>query len=165
MSDQEQQLEEFEVLASIYPDEFSRINALDAVPPHWEGQSYGNLFRIDIKPSDTDSKDMHGIASFENQFISTASSHWILFSTSLLVHVDLICAMPPNYPTEVPLLVDIYPKKGLGPDQVQELLSIAERSAAENLGMPSAYSVAMSVQEWLTENNLPGNDGSMYAGK
>lgn len=73
--------------------------------------------------------------------------------------------MPPNYPTEVPLLVNIQPKKGLGPDQVQELLSIAERTAAENLGMPSAYTVAMAVQEWLTENNLPGNDGSMYAGK
>lgn len=82
-----------------------------------------------------------------------------------IVHVHLICGMPPNYPTEVPLLVDIVPKKGLGPDQVQELMVIAERTAAENLGMPSAYSIAMAVQEWLTENNLPGNDGSMYAGE
>eukprot|EP01033_Poteriospumella_lacustris_P011255 gene11255-8000_t len=138
MSDQEQQLEEFEVLESIYPDEFRRIDRLKTVPAHWEGQAFGHVFQIDLKPSDADSKEVH-------------------------VHVHLICGMPPNYPTEVPLLVDIVPKKGLGPDQVQELMVIAERTAAENLGMPSAYSIAMAVQEWLTENNLPGNDGSMYA--
>lgn len=77
---------------------------------------------------------------------------------------NLVGAMPPNYPTEVPLLVDIQPLKGLGADQVEELLALSERTAAENLGMPSAYTVAMAVQEWLTENNLPGNDGSMYSG-
>ncbi len=90
MSDQEQQLEEFEVLASIYPDEFSRINTLEVVPPHWEGQSYGNLFRIDIKPSDTDSKDMHGIISFENQFIFTILSN-ILFYFSLSSRRSHLC--------------------------------------------------------------------------
>lgn len=60
MSDQEQQLEEFEVLSSIYPDEFSRIDRLKTVPAHWEGQAFGHVFQIDIKPSDADSKEMHG---------------------------------------------------------------------------------------------------------
>lgn len=66
MSDQEQQLEEFEVLASIYPEEFCRLDSLPSVPSHWEGQSFGNYFRIDIKPSDIDSKDLHGKLLIEN---------------------------------------------------------------------------------------------------
>lgn len=60
MSDQEQQLEEFEVLESIYPEEFSRIDRLQGVPAHWEGQAFGHVFQIDLKPSDADSKEMHG---------------------------------------------------------------------------------------------------------
>lgn len=60
MCDDEQQTEEFEVLASIYPDEFSRLDKLKSIPSHWEGQPYSNLFQIDLKPADIDSQEMHG---------------------------------------------------------------------------------------------------------
>jgi hypothetical protein len=29
--------------------------------------------------------------------------------------------------------------------------------------MPSVFAVAESLREWLVDNNVPGQDGSMYA--
>lgn len=42
---------------------------------------------------------------------------------------------------------------------------VADRVALENLGAPSVFAVAEAVKEWLVDNNIAGQDGSMYSGK
>jgi len=54
--------------------------------------------------------------------------------------------------------------KGLGEAQADELKVLADRIATENIGMPCIYSVAEAIKEWLNDNNIPGQDGSMYSG-
>jgi hypothetical protein len=81
-----------------------------------------------------------------------------------IVSVTFVAAMPSSYPSSEPLLVHISPLKGLSSDQIDELIGLCQNVAVENVGMPSVFIVAMAVQEWLSENNIPGNDGSMYSG-
>ncbi len=45
-------------------------------------------------------------------------------------------------------------------DQLREL---AINCANENLGAPSTFQIAEAVKEWLVDNNVDGQDGSMYA--
>eukprot|EP01037_Dinobryon_pediforme_P020436 gene20436-21060_t len=67
------------------------------------------------------------------------------------------------YPSEFEMLPPLQDNKGLSAAQADEVQSIADRVAVENIGMPSIYSVAEAVKEWLTDNNIPGQDGSMYS--
>lgn len=60
MSDAEQQLEELEVLASIFPDEFRTLDSVLPVPTQWAEQAFGNTFKIELKPSDYETKEWHG---------------------------------------------------------------------------------------------------------
>lgn len=71
--------------------------------------------------------------------------------------------MTPSYPSSSPALTLVHAVKGISSDQLSELQSTAERLAQDNIGMPSIYVIAVALQEWLTENNVPGNDGSMYS--
>lgn len=80
-----------------------------------------------------------------------------------VVGVALICAFPINYPSEsIPdIIVEI--EKGLNKKHVDELNILISKTAKDNLGSPSIFSITEVVKEWLLENNIPGQDGSMYA--
>lgn len=73
--------------------------------------------------------------------------------------------MPDNYPTDGPPEFKIHIEKGLGANQADELAEVANRVALENIGAPSIFVVAEAVKEWLNDNNIAGQDGSMYSGK
>ena len=78
------------------------------------------------------------------------------------VAVALLVEYPPAYPSVIPSIV-IEPEKGLGKKQIDELQSLAEGHAQNNIGMPSIFVIAEAIKEWLADNNKPGQDGSMYA--
>lgn len=72
--------------------------------------------------------------------------------------------MSADYPS-VPVKFEIENKKGLSPDQIEEIKETCTKTVEENVGMPIVFMLASSIQEWLQENNIPGHDGSMYAGE
>ena len=74
----------------------------------------------------------------------------------------LICKVSLEYP-DLPPELSIEAVKGLSKKQCDDLLEIANRTAVENLGMPSIFTIAEAVREWLVDNNIAGQDGSMYA--
>lgn len=49
-------------------------------------------------------------------------------------------------------------------NQADEVKEVADRVALENVGAPSVFAVAEAVKEWLVDNNIAGQDGSMYSG-
>lgn len=61
MSNLEQQIEEFEVLLSIFPEEFAQISNLDELPKEWLAMDIKHFFRISLSPNDLgDSQEAHG---------------------------------------------------------------------------------------------------------
>lgn len=88
----------------------------------------------------------------------------VSFDSFFLVSINLVAAMTNAYPTSEPIFVHIERRKGLSIEQGDELKELANNVASENLGMPSIFIVANAMQEWLQENNSPGQDGSMYSG-
>lgn len=78
------------------------------------------------------------------------------------VAVTLNCEFPHDYPETLPL-VSIEVEKGLGKKHAEELQELVNARADENIGTPSIYVIAEAVREWLLDNNIPGQDGSMYA--
>jgi hypothetical protein len=80
------------------------------------------------------------------------------------VIVSLHCEFPPTYPSESPPNLKIQVEKGLSANQGDEVKELADRVAQENLGAPSIFAVAEAVKEWLVDNNIAGQDGSMYSG-
>lgn len=78
------------------------------------------------------------------------------------VAVDLNCTFPSEYPLEIPI-IEVELKKGLASKQKEEILKIIKTQAEENLGAPSIYTIAEAVREWLVDNNVAGQDGSMYS--
>lgn len=50
-------------------------------------------------------------------------------------------------------------------NQADEVKELADRVALENIGAPSVFAVAEAVKEWLVDNNIAGQDGSMYSGQ
>jgi len=78
------------------------------------------------------------------------------------VGVTLVCEIPEAYPEVVPILC-IEVDKGLGKKHKEELTELVNTRAQDNMGMPMVYVLAELVREWLIDNNIPGQDGSMYA--
>lgn len=157
MSNLEQQGEELEVLLLIFPDEFAQINNLDELPKEWHGLGIKHFFRLSLNPNDLgDSQEAHG-----KVIIMQLPFHFSLLRCCT-VSVDLLGAMPPKYPENEPLMTNVRNLKGLSGEQIEELQEVCINTAAESIG-PSVYNVAIAVQEWLSENNTPGSDGSMYA--
>ena len=79
------------------------------------------------------------------------------------VSVILICILPPNYPSsEIPIM-SIQVQKGLSNDQGSEILAIANTIALENISAPSIFTICEGIKEWLVDNNIEGQDGSMYS--
>lgn len=72
--------------------------------------------------------------------------------------------MRTEYPTSAAILVGIQNKKGINEEQLEELKNICSNTSEENIGTPSMFLIASAVQEWLQDNNVPGQDGSMYSG-
>jgi hypothetical protein len=81
-----------------------------------------------------------------------------------IVIVSLHCEFPLTYPSESPPNLKILVEKGLSANQGDEVKELADRVAQENLGAPSIFAVAEAVKEWLVDNNIAGQDGSMYSG-
>ena len=81
------------------------------------------------------------------------------------VAISLLCEFPPNYPSDGPPILTIKGEKGLSATQVEELQTLADSSALENVGMASIFTVTEVVKEWLADNNIAGQDGSMYSGR
>lgn len=78
--------------------------------------------------------------------------------------VTLIGGMRAEYPSNAPLLVGIENRKGLTEEQMEETKTMCNSLADENIGMPSMFTLTSALQEWLQDNNVPGQDGSMYSG-
>lgn len=79
------------------------------------------------------------------------------------VALDMICTMPDGYPEERGPDITIDIKKGISDKQKPELEELIQTQTMENIGMPSLYIIAEAVREWLVDNNVEGQDGSMYA--
>lgn len=78
------------------------------------------------------------------------------------VIIWLVCDIPSDYPLVTPeFSVEVI--KGISKRQCEEILDIANKHAVDSIGMPSVFAVAGAVREWLVDNNIPGQDGSMYA--
>jgi hypothetical protein len=80
------------------------------------------------------------------------------------VVISLVCEVPATYPSESPPIFKIEIVKGLSANQADEVKEVADRIALENIGSPSIFAVAEAIKEWLVDNNIAGQDGSMYSG-
>jgi hypothetical protein len=80
------------------------------------------------------------------------------------VSVSLVVEMPLTYPSSTVPNMSIKIEKGLSANQADEVKEIADRVATENIGAPSIFVVAEAIKEWLIDNNIAGQDGSMYSG-
>lgn len=79
------------------------------------------------------------------------------------VAVKLLATIPPLYPDDMPEL-DIEIIKGLADPQRNEILKIANEESESNQGMAAIFTICEAVREWLSSNNVKGqDDGSMYA--
>ena len=78
------------------------------------------------------------------------------------VGIYLMVKIPLDYPNEIPSF-EIEIEKGLGKKQCDEIIDVAVNTATENIGIASTFAVAEAVREWLVDNNVAGQDGSMYA--
>lgn len=78
------------------------------------------------------------------------------------VAVALVCVFPSEYPSCSPT-IEIEVEKGLGKKQVDELSILVRKVAEENIGAASVFTITEAVKDWLLDNNVAGQDGSMYA--
>ena len=79
------------------------------------------------------------------------------------VGCNLIVDLPSDYPEVLPIL-DVTSIRGLGPEQMETLLTLANEEAEQYTGMPAIYSVCEAMREWLAGNNVKGlDDQSMHA--
>jgi len=80
------------------------------------------------------------------------------------VAIALLATFPPEYPGSAPPELTVEVEKGLGRRQKEELESLAESTAAsEGVGVPVIFTVCEALKEWLCDNNVAGQDGSMYS--
>jgi hypothetical protein len=163
MSDFEQQTEELEALSSIFPTEFKSLdsNSIEYQQylekySEWKNEKLTNLITVELQPQEDSSNQIHGIESSILIFC--------IILIFLIVRALLIAALKEDYPSSSTALVTVEGLKGLSGDQLEELKSLCVKTAEENLGMPNIFMVSSAIQEWLQENNIPGTDGSMYAG-
>jgi len=81
------------------------------------------------------------------------------------VHVSAVLHVtcPSNYPSESAPVLFVEPRKGLSKKQVEEMKELADETSGTGLGGPSVFSVCEALKEWLSDNNVAGQDDSMYA--
>ena len=80
------------------------------------------------------------------------------------VHVtaSLLVTHPEEYPSAVCPQFIVSRIKGLSSKQCEEMLELANQTSEEGLGGPTVFSVCEALKEWLADNNVPGQDDSMY---
>lgn len=76
--------------------------------------------------------------------------------------VAVCVEFPPTYPS-VKADVTIELEKGLTSKHQDELLALISKCGDDNLGSPAIFAITEAVKDWLLDNNIPGQDGSMYA--
>ena len=77
-------------------------------------------------------------------------------TAKVYVGVTLRCSYGATYP-ETPLDMAVSESKGLTPQQVAEVLKVAQDAAEEIPGMPVVYTAATAIGDWLLANNVdPG---------
>jgi hypothetical protein len=147
------QLEEMEVLSSMYPDEFSPVS----------GKLTGFKIRLFPNSGDVD----HGMPIYLTYILRQIFRvlHETVVSLCCVVAVNLVCTLPSEYPVSVSPIFNIEIIKGLSEIHVDELKSVADRIAQENVGSCCVFAVTEAIKEWLIDNNTSGLDGSMYSGK
>ncbi len=79
------------------------------------------------------------------------------------VQASLQVKYPDDYPSSSIPEFELNALKGLSKKQIDEMHSLAISSSEEQQGMPSVFSVCEALKEWLLDNNVPGQDDSMYA--
>ena len=81
------------------------------------------------------------------------------------VHVtgSLVVTHPDEYPSTTVPEFEVHMIKGLSTKQTEEMMALAVTTAEEGLGGPTVFSACEALKEWLSDNNLPGQDDSMYA--
>ena len=80
------------------------------------------------------------------------------------VGIVLLATFPPEYPGSAPPELTVEVEKGLGRRQKEELEALADSTAAsEGVGVPVIFTVCEALKEWLCDNNVAGQDGSMYS--
>jgi len=79
------------------------------------------------------------------------------------VAIALVALLPSDYPSSVPPELSIEIQKGLGQKQGDELKALADRTAGADVGMPTIFTVCEALKEWMCDNNVAGQDGSMYS--
>ena len=107
------------------------------------------------------------VIEVEGEDLPTYSFHLVPDPTgdasSNHIEINLVCKLPTSYPGDEPPIFEVQLVKGLSKKQAGEVRVVAEVTASENLGMASLFTVIESVREWLVDNNVAGQDGSMYA--
>ena len=81
------------------------------------------------------------------------------------VHVSAVLRVkcPANYPSQSIPEYTLEPEKGLSKRQLEEMRELANETSETQLGGPSVFSVCEVLKEWLSDNNVAGQDDSMYA--
>jgi len=74
----------------------------------------------------------------------------------------LNCAYPPTYPEVVPR-IKIRALKGLSAPEVEQLLTVANNAARDEVGCPGLFAITEEIKEWLREHNEDKGDGSAFA--
>ena len=96
------------------------------------------MFKINLQPNPTDPNDNH-------------------------IAIDLIVELPYDYPSTAIPVLSIEIIKGLSKKHKEELKTIADQVANDNIGTTSIFTICEALKDWLRENNQAGQDGSMYS--
>lgn len=111
---------------------------------------------------------------FENEFtwLNEPSEFEVLLEPSQEINegeechvcIKLHVTFHEEYPSTSAPMIEIVPTKGLGARQVtamqEEVVAVV---IEENAGEPIIFMLCEQLKEWLANNNVPGEDGSMYA--
>lgn len=80
----------------------------------------------------------------------------------ILVGVAICVEFPTAYPS-IKANITVELEKGLTNKHQDELVILINKCADENIGSPAIFSITEVVKDWLLDNNVAGQDGSMYA--
>ena len=146
-----------EALEAIYPAEFTKLSETE-----WQ------VHLVPLQDGEGDNHGEYTALSHVDAFQYEDQAQQNLFLPLYVCHcaptvgVDFRCSVGPTYPDQVPEIA-IENATGLAPPQVQDLLELAQQTAADNVGMVMGYTIAEAIREWLIEHNVNTADGSMHA--
>jgi len=152
---EQEQSDEIEVLQSIFPDEFELVNQTP-----W-------IFKIHLVPNPGNQDNNHGNYFFFNSLSHCTINHPLAKILILLYYIYIVAvAVCVEFPTLYPSVkanVTIELEKGLTNKHQDELVILINKCSDDNIGSPAIFAITEVVKEWLLDNNVAGQDGSMYA--